>query len=74
MLFVPGQDGFSPAMVASKAGHPVLAAAIAGGKRDSDQGRGEDWHVPPTPAPSLETQLPSYQQQRPVRMGLQGSC
>ena len=54
-------------MVASKAGHALLAATIAGGRPDGD--RQHSWNVPPTPAPSLETQLPgsAFPAHRPVR-------
>ncbi|KAK9819484.1 hypothetical protein WJX81_005966 [Elliptochloris bilobata] len=58
------EEGYTPAMVASKAGHTRLAAVIGGGRFDGER----EWRVPPTPAPSLEAQLPGstqYPAQRP---------
>jgi len=65
----PRQDGYTPAMVASKAGHPELAAVIAGGKPERAGGEERrNWRVPPTPAPSLDMQLPDFSgAQRSVR-------
>ncbi len=65
----PRQDGYTPAMVASKAGHPELAAVIAGGKPERAGEERRNWRVPPTPAPSLDMQLPDFSgAQRSVRI------